>query len=189
MLASLFLLLAALPATDAGISPEQAGAEELAERTRGVQVMIAVDANAVIGLSDENDATTGFSVDPRVGLQIDLGAGLLLTPEVMGSFARFGKAERISLDSPPDHTAFRALGGLRLAWAGDFQPAVFAHGGLGRRDPGRGHELGASFDAGAALEYAGLGVLRVGIQASWNAIALSPLFDWVGIGIHGGLVF
>jgi len=189
MVASLFLLLAVLPATDAGISPEQAGADELAERTRGVQVMIAVDANAVIGLSDENDSTTGFSVDPRVGLQLELGKGLLLTPEIMGSFARFGKPSRISIDSPPDHTAFRALGGVRLSWAGDFQPTLFVHGGLGRRDPGHGHELGAAFDAGAALDYAGLGVFRVGIQASWNAIAISGLFDWIGLGIHGGLVF
>ena len=190
MLASLFVLLAALPAGDAGISPEQAGAEEFSEKTAGVQVMIALDANAVIGLIERNDATTGFSVDPRVGLQLELGQRLLLTPEIMGSFARFGKASKISVDSPPDHTAFRALGGVRLAWAGEFQPGIFAHGGLGRRDLGNGgHQLGPAFDAGVSLDYAGMKVFRVGAQASYDAIVIEGLFDWFAIGIHGGVVF
>lgn len=186
----LCLSLWALPAAAQVVSPTQAGAEELADRTRGVRVMIGVDANAVIGLSDRNDAATGFSIDPRVGIQLWLGGDLLLTPEIMGSFARFGKPERISIDSPPDHTAFRALGGARLAWAGEFEPAIFAHGGLGRRDLGDGsHELGPAFDAGVALDYTGLGIFRVGVQASYDAIVANGLFDWFGIGIHGGLVF
>ncbi len=152
------------------------------------EVVIALDANAIIGLRPSNDHTTGFSVDPRIGYQFELAGGLKLTPEVMGSFARFGKPDRISL-APPDHTAFRALGGVRLAFGRLFEPGIYAHGGLGRRDLGDRNELGAAFDAGLSLDYTGIRHITLGIQAGYNAIALDGLFDWIGLGIHAGLIF
>ncbi|AKU93257.1 hypothetical protein AKJ08_3644 [Vulgatibacter incomptus] len=150
-------------------------------------LVIGADGNVVIGLRQANDSTTGFSIDPRVGIQLDTKT-LRFTPEVMASFARFGKADRISL-ATQDHTSFRVVGGFRLASRTLVAPSFFVHGGLGRHALGDRHQLGPAFDAGLALDYTGIRYLSVGAQASYNAIAIDSLFDWVGIGLHAAVIF
>lgn len=152
------------------------------------------EARAGLFLGAELDAATqvsnatsgnGYGFVGILGYRIKLGP-VFLQPEAQGSYMLFPQS------SFTTH-ATRVTGGGRFGLSGLFQPALFAHMGIGWLGEGRN---GRDFDAGLALGFKLIPYLRFGAQISYNVLQIpndlagqTTNFKWLGYGAHAAVEF
>ena len=150
--------------------------------------------------SDKSDSETGlggtrlaFDLDYTNGLVSDLGSGmggavrfgreydlliLSLTPEFMGSLAKFGE--------PGNELTYAGLAGGRATIGKVIEPGVFAHVGAGHADmPGDGL-TGLAFDLGLTLDITLIPAVDLGVHGAYDSVSWGGqgTFDWYRVGAH-----
>lgn len=135
-------------------------------------------------------AATGYGFVGSLAYRIGLGP-VFVQPEAQGSYMGFLSSSPVL----PGQHATRILGGARVGLARMIQPAVVAHAGVGWLGEGR---FGHAFDAGLALGFKVLPLLRFGVQGAYNVLTVpndtgnagaTTALKWMSFGVHAGVEF
>jgi len=140
---------------------------------------------------DGNTISGGGGFKLRAGEQIRLQGGVRLTPEVGYGFMHLFAQD--DLGNAFDWDLHRVFVGARLSVGRFVQPVVYGHIGYGWQvsaDPNAPGSSGFSYDFGGALDLRVIPHLGLGAHVEYAAIEAPPFsFQWIGLGVHGYVVF
>ena len=145
-------------------------------------VFLGAEYDAGQGVDMPAGTRTGYGFVGALGYRIGLGP-VFLQPEAQGSYMIFPS------DAGEHTTVARALGGARFGLSGIFQPAIYAHLGVGWLDP---QTNGRAVDAGLSLAFKLIPVLSFGGQAGYNTLTVASTgvtTKWVSYGGHIAVEF
>jgi hypothetical protein len=146
-------------------------------REASAGIFLGGEYDAGQGLDLPSGTRTGYGFVASFGYRIGLGP-VFLQPEAQGSYMRF------PTDAGTASTVTRALGGARFGLAGIFQPALYAHMGMGWLDR---YTNGPALDAGLSLAFKLIPVLSFGGQAGYNVVMITSTgasTRWLSYGAH-----
>ena len=170
-----------------GIAASLAAAAVIAApREARAGFLLGAEFDAGTQVSNAGSSGNGYGFVGILGYRIKLGP-VFLQPEAEGSYMVFP-------ESLGTLHATRVTGGGRFGLAGLFQPALFAHMGIGWLGEGRN---GRDFDVGLQLGFKLIPYLRFGAQISYNVLQVpndvvagnTTNFKWLGYGAHAAVEF
>jgi hypothetical protein len=160
---------------------------------------VAADFDVGVPL-DGSGARYALGIGGRAGWRFDLGPAWI-GPQLGGGYVSYqGQPNDITDESTGAPHAARILAGLRFGMAGRVQPSFYGHVGAGWLGA---HEVGPTFDAGFALDFALVPHFVFGAQLGYNVVAVwssGPVEPgesagvlvvarWMGTGLHAGVAF
>jgi hypothetical protein len=158
------------------------GAAAMFSSRASADVALGVDIDYAVPINVDA-ATSGYGFALRLGSPMHV-ALLVATPELGFTYHAF------TGDAKP--TAYRGIGGLRIAVGEIIRPGIFGHVGYGALKVDQGDTSSSfTYDFGAFLEFTLLPLLNIGVHGGYNQLTGGDRssFQFATLGAQATLVF